>query len=435
MRNVDGVAALLRGRAPLVWFLGNFAAAKAGIYFIPLAIAVFASDAVYGAIEFGWAAALMAAALLTGAQFSGISQRYLVSRERAVDDELALWTALGCATAVVLWGAAAFAHIPSVWQVALASLGIGVIQNAASTWARMHGARVMTAWTDGTATFVAGALFAALLALGQTVTVRAIGTGYAVLAGAGTLGAAALFLRIRKPDLGVRMARGWQIGLPMLANAILATWLGVYGRILIGLFAVEAVAAYGLMFRVAGLAFGVQQLATTALFARLYVARTRTADRILAPFLVAVAVMLSLLALAAPAIVPMIPIAALDEAGITQFAAIFPVVALQVFFWIAFAMLQMRINRSGLAARAFGPMLLVTLAGTCMTMLFGWLSSGNLAIMSWAIATQSAALFLVEWTVLFKARLPHARLGWIALFGGIALACIAIINQMVRSNF
>ncbi len=415
-----------------MWFIANFAAAKAGIYLIPLIIAAFASSAVYGAIEFGWAVALMAAAMLTGAQFGGINQRYLVSRDRAVDDELALWTALGCAGALILWGLAIAIGLPLVWQVALASFGVGVIHNAVSTRARMRGARVVTAWVDGTATFVAGALFAVLVATSQTGDVSALGGGYAVLAVAGVVAAVALFLTTRQPDLQARVARGWQLGLPMLANAILATWLGVYGRILIGLFAVEAVAAYGLMFRVAGLALAVHQLAVTALFARIYAARTRAADRMLAPFLLAVAVLLGVLAVGAPAIVPMVPIAALGKAGVMQFVAIFPVVALQVFFWIAFAMLQMRINRSGLAARAFGPMLLVTLVGTCFTLLLGWLSSGNLPLMCWAIAAQSAALFWVEWLVLFKARLPHAKLGWIALVGGIALAGIALVNQMVR---
>lgn len=435
MREAGSSAQLLRDRGPLIWFLVNFAAAKAAIYLVPLGIAAFASSTVYGAIEFGWAVALMAAAMLTGAQFGGINQRYLVSRDRVVNDELALWTALCCASALTMWGLAIALELPVFWQVALASCGVGVIHNVWSTTARMRGARVMTAWADGTATFVGGALFASLVVLGQSSAMRELGAGYAALAGAGALTATGLFLRTRQPHLRVRIGRSWQLGLPMLANAILATWLGVYGRILIGLFAAEAVSAYGLMFRVAGLALAVHQLAVTALFAQIYSARTRAADRMLAPFLLVVAAILGTLALAAPVVVPMIPIAALDEGGIIQFTAIFPVVALQVFFWIAFAMLQMRINRSGLAARAFGPMLLVTLAGTCMTVLLGWLSGGDLAVMCWAIGAQSAALFWVEWFVLSKARLPHARLGWIALVGGTALAAIAVVNQMVRIGF
>lgn len=425
----------LRGRGPVVWFFANFAAAKAGIYLVPLGIAAFASAAVYGAVEFGWAVALMAASVLTGAQFGGINQRFLVHRDTRVDDELALWTALGGALAVALWGAGSVAGLPLPWQVALASVGVAVIHNAASTRARMRGQRVLTAWADGTATFAAGGLILALFAAGLAGSVQAVAGGYAALAALGAAAAGGWFVARRGEGLRGRMARSWQLGLPMLANAVLATWLGVYGRILIGLFAAEAVAAYGLMFRIAGLALAVHQLAVTALFARIYAARTKAADRMLTPFLAVVAALLAVLSLTAPIAVPMLPINALDQAGNRLFAAIFPIVALQVFFWIAFAMLQMRINRAGLAGRAFVPMLLVTLAGTGLTLATGWLSGGNLAAMCWVIAAQSAALFGIEWAVLARARLPHRRIGWTALGGGLVLTAAALVNQAARAGF
>lgn len=415
-------------------FLANFAAAKIGVYLLPLVIAAFASASVYGAIEFGWAVALMGASVLTGAQFGGINQRYLVARDRMVNDELALWTALGCALAVMLWLGGSAAGVSLAWQVALASIGVGVVHNAASTYARMRGARIQTAWADGTATFVAGGLMACLFALGLAGSERAVAHGYVVLAVAGASISTMLFFGSRQARLRQRNMRSFQLGLPMLANALLATWLGVCGRVLIGLFEVEAVAAYGIMFRVAGLAFAVHQLAATALFARLYVARTRTADRIFAPFLTAVAGLLAVLSLAAPVIVPMLPIAALDQAGAALFAQLFPVVALQVFFWIAFAMLQVRVNRSGQARRAFLPMLVVTVLSTGLTFAFGMMNGGNLALMCWAIAAQTAGLFAVEWVVLAKARLPHVKIGWIGLVGGAVLAAIGLANQLLRTG-
>jgi hypothetical protein len=424
----------LHGRGPLIWFLFNFGTAKAGTYFVPLAIAAFASAAVYGAVEFGWAVALIAASVLTGAQFGGINQRYLVQRDNRVDDELAMWTALGCGLSVMLWWGSTVAGLSLAWQVALASIGVAVIHNAASTRARMRGARVLTAWADGTATFVAGGLIFCLFALDLASSKRAVGLGYAGLATIGAIVAGGLFMVLRQEGLAQRIGRSWALGWPMLANAVLATWLGVYGRVLIGLFAAETVAAYGLMFRVAGLALAVHQLAVTALFARIYAARTKMADRLLAPFLIAVALTLVGLSLLAPVAVPKLPIAALDEAGNRLFAEIFPVVALQVFFWIGFAMLQLRINRSGLASRAFGPMLAVTLLGTGLTLVLGWLSDGDLTLMCSAIAAQSAALFAVEWIVLVKARLPHNQLGKTALIGGIALSLICVVNYWARTT-
>ena len=433
MKPAGSLSSLLHRRGPLVWFFANFAAAKVGVYITPLAIAAFVTTSVYGAIEFGWAVALIAASALTGAQFSGINQRYLVGRDHQVGDELALWTGVGCALALLLWWIGGIAGLSLAWQVALASIGVAVVHNAVSTWARMRGARVLTAWADGTATFVAGGLILCLFLFDRANSERAVGQGYAGLAVVAAIAAGLLFLRAKAPDLGQRHTRSWQLGLPMLANAVLATWLGVYGRLLIGLFAAETLAAYGLMFRIAGLALAVHQLAVTALFARIYAARTKAADQLLVPFLIAVTALLAALSVVAPSIVPMVPLASLDETGGRLFAAVFPIVALQVFFWIGFAMLQLRINRSGLARRAFLPMLLVTLAGTALTSVIGWLGDGNASLMCWSIAAQSASLFAVEWIVLARARLPHVKIGWIGLWGGLILTGIAFVNQFVRT--
>jgi hypothetical protein len=432
MKRTVSSLSILRKRGSLVWFFANFAAAKAGIYLAPLAIAAFTTASVYGAIEFGLAVALMAASALTGAQFSGINQRYLVGRDHQVDDELALWTGLGCALALLLWWVGGVAGLSLAWQIALASIGIAVVHNAASTWARMRGARVLTAWADGTATFVAGGLILSLVLFDSADSERAVGHSYAGLLAVAAIAAALLFLKARTHDLRRRLVRSWQIGLPMLANSVLATWQATNGRVFVGFFASESLAVYGLMFRVAGLGFAVSQLAITAYFATLYAARTKEADRLLAPFLIAVTVLLAGLSLVAPLLVPIMPIAALNETGRRLYAEVFPVVALQIFFWISFAMLQLRINRSGLARRAFLPMLLVTFVGTALTLFIGWL--GNVSLMCWSIAAQSASLFAVEWIVLARARLPHVRMGWIGLCGGLSLTGIALVNQFFRTS-
>ena len=95
---------------------------------------------------------------------------------------------------------------------------------------------------------------------------------------------------------------------------------------------------------------GLHQVAVTALFAWLDRARTCVADRVLAPFLGGVAAIIAVIPFVAQPLLVRFGFAALKSDGIVVFAAVLPILGVQVFFWIAFAMLQMRINRVGLAA-------------------------------------------------------------------------------------
>lgn len=418
--------------ARTIFFLGNFGLSKVAIYAIPLLIAAVAPADVYGAIEFGWAFALLAVAVIFGAPLSGLNQRYLVQKDRRVSDELALIAIVGGTLALLLWtGAETFGARPE-WAVALASLGVATLHNIASTLFRMRGDRTLTAWFDGTATIVAALIVGALWLTQPTMTVHGLGVAYALTAAGIAAGGLALFLWLHEAGLIDRIARSWTVGLPMLAGGILAMWLGVGGRMIVGFVDASEVATYSVMFRVAGLALGIHQLAITALFARLYAARTREADRLLLPFLAGVGALTALIALAAPPLVHIVGFEALENGGEPLFRKALPIVCVQVFFWIAFAMLQLRVNRSGLAGRAVWPIFWVTILGTATIVGSAKLFSLGLVGLCWGIALHGAAYFLAEWFVLIRARLPHRRFGQCALVFGLLLTGIAIANQMLQ---
>lgn len=415
-----------------LFFLANFGLSKVAIYAIPLLIAAVAPAEVYGAIEFGWAFALLAVAVIFGAPLGGVNQRYLVQKDRRVADELALTAAVGGTIALLLWAGAETWGASPEWAVALASLGVATLHNIASTLFRMRGDRVRTAWFDGTATIVAGLIVGGLWLTQPTMTVRGLGIAYALAAAGIAAGGLALFLWLREAGLIDRVVRSWTIGVPMIVGGILAMWLGVGGRMIVGFVDTSFVAAYSVMFRVAGLALGIHQLAITALYARLYGARTREADRLFLPFLAGVGALTALIALAAPPLVHLVGFEALHDGGEPMFRKALPIVCIQVFFWIAFAMLQLRINRSGLAGRAIWPILWVTLLGIAAILASSRLFSLGLVGLCWGIALHSAAYFIAAWMVLARAKLPHRKVGQCALVFGILLTAIALVNQTLQ---
>ena len=418
----------MRGNAA---FLANFGASKALVYLIPLTIAAVAPAAVYGGIEFAWAAGLLVASILVGAPLSGVTQRYIVGKERVVADEIALVTLLAAGAGTLIWWAMEAVAAPLEWRIAAASFAVAILHNSISTIFRMSGRRNLTAWADGTATLVAGALAAILWVVGS-LTLSGMTMIYGAAGVAIAAGSALVLWRTRAAGLRDRLAASFAIGLPMLAGGVLAMWLGVGGRMMVGFFDAAHVAAYSFAFRVGGVALGVHQLAITALFARIYGAVTKRADQMLAPFLGGVAMLTAGIAVAGPLVVPYFRIEALAGDGVAVFVRILPIVCLQVFFWIAFAMLQMRVNRYRLAATVFWPMLWVTVGGTGLIVAAMWGLGLGIIGLCWGIAAQSVAYFLCEIWVLSRRKLNHARVNWVALGGGIALSVIAVGTLIIR---
>jgi hypothetical protein len=407
-------------------FLVNFGIAKAVVYLIPLLLAALASERLYGTIELGLAIGLQAGALLLGATLAGVTQLFLVQRERGFGVPLILLNFLPNA-ALLIAGAAlwlAGASLEAVLIVAV--IGATVLQNTASTWFRMHGERNRTAWADGASLLVAGA--AALLAVALAGR-DALGTASAFLLAATGLiaaGSGALLWRYRASGTIQRLRRATILGLPMMVAGVFSIWIGVGGRILVGLVGAADLAPYSVAFRIAGLTLGLHQLATTAMYPQLYASRVRSGDPLLAMFLAAVLAVSIGLAVAGPLIPDFIHFSALDRRGTELYRALVPITVLHTFFWIGFALLQMRINRFGAAKASILPLISVTLLGIGIILLAAFTISSDVRFVAWLIAAHAAAYFLTANLILLRRRVPHVRTGLVGLIGGGVLCLIAL---------
>lgn len=410
-----------------LFFLPNFALAKLVIYLLPLAIAAIASAEIYGGVELAQSIGLMAAALVLGAPMSGLTQVYLVRGERRVADQIALVTFIGCSAAIVLTSAAYLLGFKSLVLMVVASLGVAVLHFVGATVFRMLSFRNATAWADGTAMILSGLLVLFLLIASPDPTLAQLSAGFFVIAAAGAIGSLAWLARAREPGLAKRLGTAMKVGLPITVVGALAIWLGVGGRIIVGLINASALPAYGVAFRVAGLALGVHQLAITAFYARLYAGRTRQADRVLGAFLAVVAGLSLAIAILGGYLPRLVDMAALEGGGLATYAAVLPMAALHTFFWIGYAMLQMRISRYGLAARTILPTVLITVGGVAAIFSAGWLISNDIVLLSWLIALHAAAYFFSAVVILARRGLPHR---WVTLVGAAGGAAIALVAAL-----
>ena len=404
-------------------FLGNFSLAKLAIYFTPLLIAKTTPAETYGGIEFAWSAGLLVASLAIGAALSGATQRYLIGRQTDVIDELAALTAVMSATSAALFLLATLVPFSPQVLVAIAAFGLMVLHNSLATVLRMRRLRNAIAWADGASSLGAALIVGlAFLTTGQA-RLTTVTWGFFALSLAVTVIATAIWMVQRRPALCHRIGHSIAIGLPMTIGGLMAMWLGVGGRLTVGLIAPHDVAAYALAFRISGLALGIHQLAATAQFARLYVARTREADRLLSNYLVMVAVLSTSIAVVGAPIIPRLHFDAVDPAAMVIVVRVLPILCLHVFFWIAFAMLQLRVNRSGLAKKAIRPLLYVSVCG--IALIFGANALVPLGIvwLSWAITAHAGLYFAVMAWVLARARLPHRRVALVT-----ALTCATIVG-------
>ena len=411
-------------------FLPNFALAKLSIYLAPLAIAAFARPDLYGAIEFAQSIGLLSVGIIVSAPLNGATQRYLVGRREPFGDVVAGTTGLATCICLMLTIAGWAFGMDDLYLLVLASLATAVVHNNASMVFRTLGYRNISAWGDGVAMLIAGVIVAALIATRGSADIRHVTIAYTLFTIVALLGAMALFARLRRPGLRARWIDACRIGLPMALVGTMAIWLGVGGRITIGLLNTAALPAFGMAFRVAGLVLGLQQLAVTAFFVRLYSARTREADRLLGLLYVAIAATSVGIAILGRYLPDVVRINALQGHAVDDYRRTLPIVVIQVFYWIGYAVLQARVNRSRLAGPSIAPTVVVTVAGIAVTFAVGMFVSNDLVLLCWLIAAHAAALFAVNVMVLARRGLPHARVAWIGTVGGVVLTLTAIATSL-----
>lgn len=420
--------AQIRAHPRHLLFLANFTVSKAAVYLAPLLVAALASAQLYGGIELGLAIGLQACAVLLGAPLSGITQVYLIGGDRRVADLLLFLTFISALALSLLTGLLWVAGADALAVLVVSMISVTVLQSTASTWLRMRGERNRTAWIDGASFLIAGTVVIGVVLLAGNDRTGLAALVFALVTGLLTLVSGAMLLRHRAPDLLARLGRVSRIGLPMMVAGIFAAWLGVGGRILVGIASPADLAVYSLAFRISGLALGLHQLATTAAFPSLYATRTRQADQLLGLFMAGVLAVSAILAIAGPLVIDVFSFSALHEQDKETFRALVPLTSFQTYFWIGYALLQLRINRSGASKASIVPILLVTAGGIGAILLVAFFISNDIRLICGLIALHSVAYFATAWLILAKRRLPHRKIAMLGLAGGAVLGAIVVLT-------
>lgn len=404
-----------------VYFLANFGVAKIAIYIIPFVVASLVSADVYGAIELSQSIGLISATLLIGAPLAGANQLYLVRNHRNVSDLMAFLVCGGCFFAPAAWLVARWLGLSLSDQVVALAFGAAVIHVSNSSTFRMLGKRNLTAWADGTAMLLAGIVVLGGIALAGHATLVELGIGYFLVAMLGCLGCGLFTYRLRADNFIERLWQVSKVGFPMVTLSLLAMWLSAGGRIVVGIFSPHALSPFALAFRVSGIVLGIHQLMVTALYARVYRARTREADGLMWPFLVVAMVLLLIVSVFGRWFPSIVHLRSLQGSDVGVFRRMLPLACIQTFCWIAYAFLQLRINRSGLSGRAFWPTAVISLAGVAIIFGTGTFFTHNALVLSWLVSLHAVAYMLANIYVLHKYKLPHPKIFIVCCLGTLTL--------------
>lgn len=387
-------------------FAVNFTVAKASIYVAPLAIAALAPAETYGAVELALAAGLLIAGMTIGTPFGGITQRFLVHKDSQVVD--LAWTALSVSLGFccILIGAAWLTGMPIIIFTA-SMLALSMIQSAGSTWFRTRGMRNRAAWADGFTVLSAGIGLAGASILWDQPGLMQFAALFASLTFISFIFSVMMALQTAGSQLYDRIVQATKIGWPMMLIGAMSIWLGVGGRIVFGIINAADLAIYSVAFRIAGLVLGVHQLVITAAFAQLYTARTRQSDKIMGGFIALIGAISTVTAVTAPYFVQYLDIAAVGPNEVPEFRGILAFACAHTLFWIAHALLQLRLNRLGFSANAVFPTSIALLAGTALILAFGIFVSANAVIVTALIALQACAYFAVSCFIFYGKKLAH----------------------------
>jgi hypothetical protein len=405
-------------------FAASFAVSKVLIFGIPLLIAKFAAPNVYGAFEFAQAMGLFFGSLLVSPILSGLNHIYLTGRRDPIGGHIGFLQLGLLVICLPVFAVAFWLPLSFEVQTVVAFFPLAVAQSGLSTLARAYGRRTLTAWADGTATLLVGVGFLIAAVLGDLENWFPVALiGLASVVGIGTV---CKTKRVSWYDAWSSSRTAFALGLPMTAIGAFAIWLSSSGRVLVGLVSASDVAAYGIAFRIVGFSLGVHQLASTALFGRLYVARAKEADRLSGNIMICVAAVALMLVLSFPVVIRFADFSALRTGTDHTANGIAGSMGLFFFMWSGFGWLQLRLNRTGLARRAILPMLIVSGAFAAVALGFQQFFSRHIVLFCWLIAVQSALYFLVAWMVLARAGLPQRRIGRIAIIGTVTLTAAGI---------
>jgi hypothetical protein len=426
-RSQPGLIAESRAKfTRVIPFLLSFGAGKVAVYCVPLVVAAMASPEIYGSVEVAYATTLLVATALISAPLHGLSHRFLIFSRTDIRDQAAALVLGANLFSLCALGIGLSAGLGAPILLILAVSGVTATQIVLSFLLRIKERPGILAWIDGLVLLLGmGIVGVAELTLGGA-TLRITIFGYVAVGLLAAALAAYVLIRDRMPRLWQRLRENLHLGATMAVYAMFGTWIAVSGRILVGLTSPHDLPAFGVAFRIAGLALGVQQLALTAFWNQIYTSRTRRADGLLARAIGATAVVVALIAIFGRQVIASVRFEALDGNATLLAQSLLPPVSLHVFFWSAQVLLQARINRLGAARAAIVPLALVSGAGL-FCIIAAHLGGARTIAIVWLIACYSAAYFATTWITLARRGFPHVRSLQVAVSGGLVLALISLL--------
>lgn len=402
-------------------FLTSFGAAKLAVYLIPLGLAAKAPAEVYGAIEFAYAAGLLAVTILVGAPLHGMSHRHLMKDSETLRDEGRMLAAALLAVALGALLVAFLLRLPQAVLFTLAITGLTAFQVIVSFVLRALGRTLVLAWVDGLTPFAGLAGVLGCRAVLGAASGAGVISAFAAIDAFIFVWLAATFLRHRRerPEVAEAFRRSTAAGAAMALYAVLGTSIAVSGRVAIGFAAPKDLAAFGVAFRVAGLGFGVAQLALTGMWRRIYGAQPAQSDREIAGFTVAACAVAAFVLFAGAQFLHRVPLDAVRGASVARAVAMLPAVSVFVFYWAAHSMLQPLVNRFEAARPALAP--LAAISAAFVLAVIPASASGGAPALAWLVAGYACACFWATWATLLRKGVRLTWIGAAALAGGILL--------------
>lgn len=417
---------LAQNGAATVGYLASFMTARLATYLVPLILAALAPPQVYGGIEVAYAISLLIVTVAVSAPLHGFSHLSLIGEERAVNDQAAAIVLASCVLAGLGFAAAALLDVTSYPMLTVAVAGVSATQIVMSFLLRIGRRTWILPWIDGLVLLFGLLAVTAIVGLRGRVETSMVSDVFATLTVCLGLLAAAWLHRRPVARLTARLAASTRVGTTMAAFALFSTWIAVSGRIMIGFIAPDDLAAYGVAFRIAAVGLGMPQLVLTAFWTTIYIAPTRSVDRLLAWFLAGTALVLALVCLFGRILIREVEFEAMDAHAVLLSQELLPPVALQIFFWSGHVMLQPRINRCGVAGRSIAPLTVLTVAGGALILASSWLGAAIVGTV-WLLALYSAAYFFTSWILLARRGLPHTATLRVAICAGAGLALLVLV--------
>ena len=418
----------LAGDRSFLLYLANFGLGK-GIAFVgPIALGLTLGPQLYGALEFGLALAAIIAMLAAAGTPQAVMQLVLM-RERRIDDLLFATTAVVAALSLTCAVALTWLDVETRWRIAAALVALCAAQQAGVAYARAHAMPNFNVWIDHAPTVIVVIVALGLSAVGGRDDARTAAQVLTILAAFVCCLSLWGWRRNAAAAVRTRFSEAMIVGLPILASSLIGVWIVASGRVWMGLLLGDAdVHAWAFTFRVASLLVLVHAIVATGFAAKLYKMPTRRFDPIAATLVGVVAVLAVLFVVFSPEKIAAHWLAK-DAARILEARPAVALVSSQVFFWVAGAIVEVRVARARAAWIAMFASFAIVLATSLAITVFHAANQLDFRTLAALLLVQQIALCGALHLSLWRRRTPARRAALATLIGG----CIVVGLAIARS--